>query len=130
MRKLQGILIAIVVLMLTLAACSPADVELPQTGGDVSIPPDAALMAQDFLAEELGVNVEEVEIIQVEQQEWPNACLGLPEQDEICAEVATPGFVVNLRVNEQDYTVRTDQLGEVIRIEEPNGAETEVEPTP
>ena len=130
MRKLKGILIAFVVLMFTLAACSPADAELPQTGEDVGLPPDAALMAQDFLADELGVSVEEVEIIQVEQQEWPNACLGLPEQDEVCAEVATPGFVVNLRVNEQDYPVRTDQLGEVIRLEEPDGAETEVAPTP
>jgi hypothetical protein len=106
----------ILVFGLILSACQPAEGELPQTGGTQNVlPPQAALEAQRILSEQLGVNVADIEIVQVEQMEWPNACLGLAEEGEACAEVVTPGFQVTMEVNGQPYVFRTDEAGQVVR---------------
>lgn len=86
------------------------------TGGD-SLPPEAALMAQQALADQLAATSADVEIISSEQVDWPNACLGLPDAGEACAEVITPGFLVTLQVNGEQYQVRTDETGNNIRFE-------------
>ncbi len=74
------------------------------------------LLAQQYLAALLGVNVNQVELVSVQQEQWPNACLGLAQQNESCAQVVTPGYQVLLRVNSQLYQVRTDTVGQQIRV--------------
>lgn len=31
-------------------------------------------------------------IIEVEEVDWPDACLGAPEPDEVCSQIVTPGY--------------------------------------
>jgi hypothetical protein len=98
-----------------LAACSPAG--LPDTGGvgtPQDLPPQAVLEAVDRLSQELGVTVEEIEIVEFEQVEWPDACLGVPQEGQACAQVITPGFRVVLEANGQQYEFRSDQEGVII----------------
>ncbi len=73
-------------------------------------------IARQYLANLLGVNINQVELVSVQQEQWPNACLGLPQTNESCAQVLTPGYQVLLRVNGQLYQVRTDTSGQQIRI--------------
>ena len=111
-------LIALIAPMaLILVSCSTmfGDEEiLPETGTD-ELPPRAVLEAIDQLSESLGVSVESIEVVEFEQVDWPDACLGLPQQAEACAQVITPGFRVVLEVNGQQYVFRTDQEGNVVR---------------
>ncbi len=72
--------------------------------------------AQQYLATLLGVNISQVQLVSVQQEQWPNACLGLPQSNETCAQVVTPGYQVVLRVNGQLYQVRTDTTGQTIRV--------------
>ncbi len=73
-------------------------------------------LAQQYLAALLGVNINQVELVSVQQEQWPNACLGLQQQNEACAQVVTPGYQVLLKVNGQMYQVRTDTSGQQIRV--------------
>ena len=41
-------------------------------------------------------------------QEWPDACLGLPVQGEMCAQAVTPGYKITFDVNGGEYVFHTD----------------------
>jgi hypothetical protein len=81
------------------------------------IPPDVALNVQNFVSENMGVAPEDIEIKNVEQKDWPDGCLGLPEGDEACVEAITPGWLLTFNINNQEYRYRVDQTGTVIRQE-------------
>jgi hypothetical protein len=61
--------------------------------------------------------VHRLEITNVEQMEWPDGCLGLPEGDEACVEAITPGWLLTFNIDNQEYKYRVDQTGTVIRQE-------------
>lgn len=114
-KLFRPILLAMIVLTVGLAACSPTN--LPDAGNatlPADIPPQAVLEAVNQLSEELGVSVEDIEIREFEQVEWPDACLGIPQEGQACAEVITPGFRVALEVNGEPYEVRSNLDGTVI----------------
>lgn len=114
-KLLRPLGLAVLIISFGLAACSPAN--LPATGGEGTpnaMPPQAVLEAATWLSQELGISVEDVEIIEFEQVEWPDACLGVPQEGQACAQVITPGFRVSLEVNGQQYELRSDQEGKLI----------------
>jgi hypothetical protein len=82
-------------------------------------PPDAVLAAEQALSASLEVSVEEIEVVTYEQREWPDACLGLAGEGEMCAQVITPGWRVVLNAQGEQYVFRTDESGEVVRLESP-----------
>lgn len=79
-------------------------------------PLTAAVNARRALAETLNVAEADIRITQIVEAQWSNACLGLPEPGEMCAEVITPGFLVMLQVGGQTYEFHTDYEGEAIRM--------------
>lgn len=88
----------------------------PAVGSPPVVEPEAILAAVNSLAQSLGVDANQVQVVNFEQVEWPDACLGLPQGDEACAQVLTPGFLVVLEVNGVQYEVRTDQTGTNVRL--------------
>jgi hypothetical protein len=71
--------------------------------------------AQRFLADQLGIDISRIQVNSFSVMDWPDACLGLAGQGEMCAQVVTPGYQVILQVDGQQYDVRTDTSGSVIR---------------
>ena len=53
----------------------------------------------------LRVPAEGVALGAMEARDWPDSCLGLPEDDEACAEVVTPGYLIRLS---DGFTYRAD----------------------
>jgi hypothetical protein len=105
-----------VVLIFLFSACSQA-VNQPGAVG-TALPgdlPAAALEARRFLSDSLGVDFDQIRVVSAEPVEWPDACLGLPQADEACAEVITPGYNITLGVNGQTYEIHTDEQGVNIR---------------
>lgn len=104
-----------------LAACSanqPNSVATPVDPAMAEVlPPDVALNVQNRIGETLGVPPESIQIQNVERMDWPNSCLGLPEGDEVCAEVVTPGWLLTFNIDNQVYRYRVDTTGTVIRLE-------------
>jgi len=68
-----------------------------------------------------GVDRIDVEVISVNFQEWPDACLGVKREDEVCAQVITPGYQVKALAASQIYEVRTDRDVEQVAIMDSNG---------
>jgi hypothetical protein len=115
MRK--NLLVFVVIMMLfgtLLSACSQAE---DQSGDADALPPVAIVRAREVLADDLKVGIESVTIESYERAEWSDSCLGLGGPAESCLAVMTPGWRVTLLVDGSDsYEVRTDELGDIVRV--------------
>jgi len=100
-----------------LAACAPVGQPQPTETTQPVQQIEAVLRAEEALAQEINIEMETIQVIQVEDAEWPDACLGLAREDEVCAQVVTPGFKVTLQAQGKQYIYRTDETGSVVRLE-------------
>lgn len=71
----------------------------------------------------LRVPAAEITVEYVEAKEWPDSCLGLPQGNEGCADVITPGYLVVLT---DGFSYRADMLGNVRRETDNQDQELEV----
>jgi hypothetical protein len=99
-------------LILILAACGPAAAPTPTAPTEA---PEAVDAAKEALSQELGIAVDDIETVSYESTEWPNACLGLEQAGEMCAQVVTPGYEITLRAQGEEYVYRTDTAGDIVR---------------
>ena len=67
---------------------------------------DMTERARRDLAQRLGLNERDLSVNSVEQTDFPDAALGAPVEDEMSAQVITPGWRVRLTVNGQTYEYR------------------------
>jgi hypothetical protein len=100
---------------------------MDESAENIRLIPGAALSARQILAFRLGLSMEHITIIDIQSQEWPDACLGLAQAGQICAQMITPGYLVILEVNGDQYEYRTDQAGSLVVLAE--APDTEVENT-
>ena len=77
----------------------------------------AARSARDVLAARLNVDASSVTIVDVEEKEWPDGCLGLPRPNQFCTQALVPGYRVTLSANGTVYYYRTNAAGTVVRSE-------------
>ena len=104
---------------LVLSACSatqPAALPSLAPGLETAIPSAVVTSAQQALATQLNLDLTSITIKQVEDMEWPDACLGIANQGVTCAQVITPGYKVILEANGQTYEVRTDKTGSNVQV--------------
>jgi hypothetical protein len=87
----------------------------PSSFVDEPFPP-AVAAAVGFIADQLGVNPGDVEVDDFSAETWPDTCLGLPDEGEICAQVETPGWRIMLGIHNKEYEVHSDQIGENLRV--------------
>ncbi len=60
---------------------------------------------------------DDIQVLSYSEQEWPDGCLGLGGEDEMCTMALVPGYEVVVEVNEETRTFRTDMEGMLIREE-------------
>ena len=117
----KWILAVLIWMSLMLAGCGTSSTDNPSTPAlpslEDALPPAVALNIQNHVSEVLGVPVENIQLEKIEQMEWPDSCLGLPEEGEACSQVVTPGWLVGLKVNDQEYRFRVDDSGTIFRQE-------------
>lgn len=77
--------------------------------------------AVDYLADELGIPAEEIDVVSVEAYEWSDASLGCPEPGKSYAQVITPGYRVILEAEGETFEVHTDEEGRTVVMCKPNG---------
>lgn len=118
MNPMKMRLLSIILFVLTLSACGMG-IETPEgPGTPMDLPSEVETRVKEALSARTGVAVEEIEVVEAQQSEWPDACLGLAEEGEACAEVITPGWEITLRAAGEEYVFRTDETADVIRMEE------------
>ncbi|MEK6333589.1 MAG: hypothetical protein AABM67_01490 [Acidobacteriota bacterium] len=69
---------------------------------------EALVRARNDLARRLKVNEHEIKEGSVEQADFPDAALGAPIEDEMSAQVITPGSRIRLIAKGQTYEYRTN----------------------
>jgi len=69
---------------------------------------EALVRARADLAQRLGLSENEITEGAVEQAEFPDAALGAPIEDEMSAQVITPGWRIHLKANGKTYEYRAN----------------------
>jgi hypothetical protein len=82
------------------------------------LPPSIAMKVRQYVAQQTGNKLENINITSFSRQQWPNACLGLPQTNEVCAQVIVEGWRVVLSNGSQSWVYRSNQKGTFLR-EEP-----------
>lgn len=104
-------------ILILLSACTGASVSEPMaTESPLANPPQVVLDAQAWLVDQLETTIDETKLVQFEQTEWSDSCLGLGGPAESCAAVVTPGWKVIVEVAGEQYEVRTNEDGTVIKV--------------
>jgi hypothetical protein len=62
--------------------------------------------ARRDLAQRLGMTESDIAVKSVEPVEFPDASLGAPLEDEMSAQVITPGWRITLKANDKNYEYR------------------------
>jgi hypothetical protein len=86
--------------------------------GGTAVPEEvtpAQKTAIEALSRNLGLAADEVKVVSVEAVEWPDACLGITQEDISCAQVVTPGYKIVLEANGKQVEYHTDETGSVVR---------------
>jgi hypothetical protein len=84
--------------------------------GDMRDEESAIEAVRNHLATRLGVSVDDLDAeVTTTEREWPDACLGLAEEDEMCASVIVFGYEVVLQVDGENYVYHTDEDGSHFR---------------
>lgn len=60
---------------------------------------------------------ETLSITEVEDEIWPDACLGLGNPGEVCAQMQVPGYNVTVEAGVMFLFYRTDKSGSTVRLE-------------
>lgn len=94
------------------------EVRTDLTGGNVRIVPGAVGEALETLAGKLGLDTNALQTLSVERMEWSDACLGVRAPKEVCAQVITPGYRVELQANGKTYVYHTDESGQKVVLAE------------
>jgi hypothetical protein len=87
------------------AATEPAQAAADTAGASL---PEGMAAA---LANEIGIAPEEMTVVSVEAVEWNDACLGVAEAGQMCAQVITPGYRIVVEVGGEQFTYHTDRGG-------------------
>ncbi|PIR89505.1 MAG: hypothetical protein COU07_01225 [Candidatus Harrisonbacteria bacterium CG10_big_fil_rev_8_21_14_0_10_40_38] len=95
--------------------CLPTTSPLVSASPSASFFSNAVMRARAMLAGDLSVRVEDIEVVSVSERTWPDGCLGLPEEGEMCTAVLTPGYAVAFSYAGRTYLYRTDVDGNIIR---------------
>lgn len=115
---------SIAVLGLVLAACqampapparTPESTVAPQTptpSPASAQPPVAVGNVEVMLRGWLNAPDAGIKLVSAEPVEWPDACLGLPAQGEVCAQVGTPGYKITFEVNDGRYVIHTNDTAD------------------
>jgi hypothetical protein len=70
---------------------------------------DAVKLAIEDLTERLGVAAGAVRLVAVEAVDWSDASLGCPQPGMMYAQVITPGFLVTIEAEGQQYEYHADE---------------------
>jgi hypothetical protein len=84
-------------------------------------PSDSAVRAvRQAVKQQFGVA--QITIVNITQQAWPDGCLGLPKGQESCTAEVVDGWRMEVTDNLQTWFYRSDLLGSVLRLENPDNS--------
>lgn len=96
--------------------------EQPELLTSDTLPPEVKSAVLNEAVKQTSKTVSALKIIEAKQQEWSDGCLGLAKADEMCTQAITPGWQIVVTDGLRNWTYRTDNTGDAIRLEEFDGS--------
>ncbi len=78
----------------------------------VEEPEEIIKIARRLLAEDIGVEADQLDVVSVKPVQWRNSSLGCPQKGMNYLDVITPGYQVKLRAGDTYYYVHTNENGD------------------
>jgi hypothetical protein len=69
------------------------------------------------LAERTGSDVDQIDVVRAQWQQWPDGAMGCPQPDMLYTQNAVEGYWIVLRRNERDYDYRLSSKGALVLCE-------------
>lgn len=92
----------------------PTLTDTPTFEAGISNPAVAA--AREVLAKQLRITLDAIQVVSVEEVQWPDGCLGVRTPGVFCIQIVVPGYRVVLEADGRRYTYHTDLEGrQVVR---------------
>lgn len=84
----------------------------------VNLPKSVADAVLQNASQRLGLPVSQLRIVEAEQRNWPDSCLGLAPPGILCATLVVPGWLVTVEGGQQRLVYRTNENGSAIKLDE------------
>ncbi|MGK7923591.1 MAG: hypothetical protein AB4080_26695 [Trichodesmium sp.] len=84
------------------------------------IPDNIVDAVRQDLGGKISISPEDIKVVKVSQETWPNTCLGLAKTDELCGQRLVEGWRIFLSNGNDIWIYRTDNRGNLMRIESTN----------
>lgn len=98
-----------------LAACTPL-IQPPLAATTAQDENQAVVNVRQVLMQQLHADASAVELLEITEENWPDACLGASTAEEMCGQVVTPGYQITLTVHGNAYRYHTNGDGSVMRL--------------
>jgi hypothetical protein len=138
--------LVVINITLLLAACTPTHISDPASPsepslpsslystpqGDIhtmtptpSTPSDINLQilidkAKEDLTRRLSISAAQIDLVEAADVMWSDSSLGCPQKGMVYADVLTPGYLIVLSVNSEEYEYHTSKGTEMVYCENPN----------
>lgn len=90
--------------------------DMGDDGDDAPDVPIPVAVAQQVLAQQVNVTPDQITIVDYEEVEWENTCLGLNLEAELCEDQVIPGYRVVLEADGDEYEIHTDDQGQRVAL--------------
>jgi len=84
------------------------------------IPNNIVDAVRQDLGGKISISPEDIKVVKVSQETWPNTCLGLAKADELCGQRLVEGWRIVLSNDNLIWIYRTDHRGNLMRVEPTN----------
>jgi hypothetical protein len=110
----------LILLAIFVTSCSPALAQSNPTPQPVFQPTpvitdaqmnSAISAAKSALAEQLNIDVATIQLVDIQQVQWPDGCLGVQQPGIMCAMHVVDGYRITLSADDQTYEVRSNLDG-------------------
>jgi hypothetical protein len=115
-RKPAQALAVILSIAVLLTACAPQLAQSSPTPQQVVNDQENTVIsaAKSALAKQLQISVDSIQLMDIQQVQWPDGCLGVQQPGIMCAMHVVDGYKVMLSANDQTHEVRSNLDGSQI----------------
>ena len=97
---------------------SASNPKAEQPESSTAMPPEVKSAVLNDAVKRTSKTISALKIIEARSQQWSDGCLGLAKPDEICTQAIVPGWQVVVTDGLRNWTYRTDEIGNTVRLEE------------
>ncbi|MGV2829885.1 hypothetical protein [Myxosarcina sp. GI1(2024)] len=92
--------------------------EAATTSEPATLPVPIQTAVLEEVARRTSRTVAEFRVLNAQRRQWSDGCLGIPQPDELCTQVITPGWQVIVTDGRRNWVYRTDVLGDRVKLAE------------